>query len=168
MNGATFTWARVPAPIRTVARWATIVNAVGYLVALAFVGHTTGITPSGTSARYRGVDPGLAPDTAMQFPKPLAEMLTSTHTHLLAMSALFVVSGLCFALCAWPAGRLKRFLIAEPFAATLVSMGSLWLVRYVDGRFAWLVLVSSVSMAVVFAIQTVVTLRELSVADRNG
>lgn len=168
MSLGELTWDRVPAPVRTVARWATIVNATGYFTSLAFVWHTTGMTPAGTAARYRGVDPTTTPDAPMQFPKPLAEMLTSTHTHILAMCAVFVVSGLCFALCAWPRGRWKRFLIAEPFAATLVSIGSLWLIRFWDGRFAWLLFLSSGSMAAVFAIQTFTVLRDLRRADRHG
>lgn len=168
MSTSDFTWSRVPAPIRTVARWATIVNAAGYLVSLGLVWHTTRMTPSGTVARYRGVDPAALPDAPMQFPKPLAEMLASTHTHLLAMSVLFVVSGLCFALCSWPGRRWKRLLIAEPFVATLVSMSALWLTRFVDGRFAWVLFLSSGSMAVVFAIQTVTILRDLHQADWHG
>ena len=164
MSADPLTWSRVPAPIRALARWATIVNAAGYAIALALVCTTTGLTPAGAASRYRGTDP--AADTVatapMQFPKPLGEMLLSTHTHLLGMSALFIVSGLCFALCAWPSGIWKRLLIVEPFIATLVSFGALWLMRYADPRFGWLLFASSVSMAAVFALQTVVILRELA------
>ena len=168
MSGPSLTWAQVPAPIRTVARWATVVNAAGYGVALMFVRHTTAMTPAGIAARYRGLDPAAAPDAPLQYPKPVAELLTSTHTHLLGMAALFVVSGLCFAICSWPTGRWKRILIAEPFVATLVSMATLWLIRFVDPRFVWLLLLSSGSMAIVLAIQTSVVLRELGQADRHG
>ena len=163
------TWARVGAPWRTLARWATIVNAAGYLVAIATVRLTTRLTPAGAAARYRGVDPALAsPDAPMQFPKPPLEMLVSTHTHLLAMCALFVVSGACFALCARPSLRAKRFLIAEPFVATLVSFGCIWAMRFVDPRFAWLLFLSSGSAALVFAYQTFTTLRELREAETAG
>lgn len=161
------TWRQVPAPIRSLARWATIVNAAGYAVAIAFVRHTTSLSPAGVASRYRGEDPSAATG-AMQFPKPLAEMLLSTHTHLLGMTTLFVISGLCFALCPRPAGRWKAFLLAEPFAATLVSFAAIWLTRFVDARFAWLLFASSTSMALVFAIQTAVTLRELHAADRDA
>lgn len=167
MTDVPLTWRRVPASIRTVARWATIVNAAGYAVAIAFVRHTTQLTPAGAATRYRGGDPAAPATGAMHFPKPLAEMLLSTHTHLLGMTTLFVISGLCFALCPRPSGRWKAFLLVEPFAATLITFVAIWLTRFVDERFAWLLFLSSTSMALVFAIQTAVTLRALHAADRD-
>lgn len=162
------TWARVPAPLRTVARWVTIVQAVGYTVSLLFVFHTTRMTPAGAAARYRGTDP-LLTQGAMQFPKPLGEMLLSTHTHLLSMAVIFALSGAAFALCRWPRSeRWKRFLIAEPFATILVSLAAIWLMRYVDARFSWLLMASSTVMAATFYLQTVVILRDLHQAERAG
>ncbi len=170
MSRAAVSWRDVPETIRSLARWAMIVNATGYVVALAFVRHTTGLTAAGAAARYRGAEPsaGAPMDLPMTFPKPVAEMLLSTHTHLLGMAALFVVSGLCLALCSRPSGRWKRFLVIEPFVATLVSFAALWLMRYVDGRFAWLLFASSASMAAVFGSQTVIVLRELHRVDREA
>lgn len=157
----TLTWDRLPAAVRTLARWLTIVQAVGYTVSLVFVFHTTRMTPAGAAARYRGSDPA-ASEAAMQFPKSFAEMLTNTHTHLLAMAAIFAFSGLCLAFCRRPSERIRRWLIAEPFAALLVSFSAMWLMRYVDPRFGWLLMASSTSMAVTFYIQAFFILRELA------
>jgi hypothetical protein len=157
----TLTWDRLPAAVRTLARWLTIVQAVGYTVSLVFVFHTTRMTPAGAAARYRGSDPA-ASEAAMQFPKSFAEMLTNTHTHLLAMAAIFAFSGLCLAFCRRPSERTRRWLIAEPFAALLVSFSAMWLMRYVDPRFGWLLMASSTSMAVTFYIQAFFILRELA------
>src|SRR3989475_10850664 len=78
-------WRVVPAPLRTLARWITIVQLVGYTTSLGFVWHTTPLTPPGIQARYRGANPD-ASTAAMQFSKSFAEMLTITHTHLLSMA----------------------------------------------------------------------------------
>jgi FPC/CPF motif-containing protein YcgG len=156
------TWAAAPAPLRTLARWLTIVQAVGYTVSLVFIWHTTGLTPAGAAARYRGSDSTAASaDAAMQFPKSFAEMLTNTHTHLLSMAAIFAFSGLILAFCERPGDAAKRFLIAEPFAALLVSFSAMWLMRYAHPAFAWLLVLSSTSMAIVFYIQTGYNVREL-------
>ena len=160
------TWSRVPAPLRTVARWVTIAQTAGYTVALLFIFLTTRLTPAGAAARYRGTDPSLS-EGAMRFAKPLSEMLQTTHTHLLGMTAIFALSGVAFALCEWPrSGRLKRFLIAEPFAAILASFSAIWLMRYVDARFGWLLTASSSVMAATFYLQAFVILRDLRRADR--
>jgi len=160
-------WRTVPAPLRTLARWVTIVQVVGYTTSLVFVWHTTRLVPPGVAARYRGADPE-ATQAAMQFPKSLAEMLTITHTHLLSMAVIFLLTGLGVALCAHLSDRWKRWLIAEPFVALLVSFSAMWLMRYVDARFAWLLEASSAVLAVTFYVQSYLILRELWQVRREG
>ena len=154
------TWRTVPAPLRTLARWVTIVQVVGYTTSLVFVWHTTRLVPPGVAARYRGADPE-ATQAAMQFPKSFAEMLTITHTHLLSMAVIFVLTGIGVALCERIGERWKRLLVAEPFAALLISFAAMWLMRYADARFAWLLECSSTALAVTFYAQSYLILREL-------
>ncbi|MEO8088960.1 MAG: hypothetical protein ABI703_01535 [Gemmatimonadales bacterium] len=151
----------MPEPIRALARWMTIVQLVGYTTALIFVHHTTGLTPAGAALHYRGSDANAAED-AMQFAKSFAEMLNITHTHLLSMAAIFVFSGLAFALCSRPAERWRRILVIEPFVALLVSFSAMWLMRYVDPRFSWLLAASSGLMAITFYLQSFFILLELT------
>lgn len=158
------TWDRLPPTFRTLGRWLTIVQVVGYTVSLAFVLHTTAMRPLGVAERYRGSDPATGTE-AMQFPKSFAEMLTNTHTHVLAMAAIFAFSGLCVALCRRPSERARRLLIAEPFAAILVTFAAMWLMRYVDARYSWLLILSSSVMAVSFYLQAFFILRELGSSD---
>jgi hypothetical protein len=153
-------WGRLPEPFRALGRWITIVQLVGYTTSLLFVHHTTGMTPGGVVARYRGSDPNAA-EGAMQFPKSFPEMMTVTHTHLFSMAAIFVFSGLALALCTRPSERWRRRLIVEPFVALLVSFSAMWLMRYVDARFSWLLALSSAIMAATFYVQSFFIVREL-------
>ena len=158
------TWRDVSAPLRTLARWVAIIQVVGYTTSLVFVWHTTHLVPSGVAARYRGVDPETAPlppGAALQFPKSLSEMLTITHTHLLSMAVIFTLTGAGIALCTRLAERWKRLLIAEPFGALLVSFSAMWLMRYVDGRFGWLLEASSALLALTFYLQSYLILSEV-------
>ena len=161
----TVTWRSVPTTLRTLARWVTIVQLVGYTTSLIFVWHTTRLVPPGVAARYRGVDPE-ATQAAMQFPKSFAEMLTITHTHLLSMAVIFVLTGLGVALCERVSERWKRWLIADPFVALLVSFSAMWLMRYVDPRFSWLLEASSALLAVTFYLQSYLILREVRRGER--
>ena len=154
------TWGALPPAIRTLARWVTIVQLVGYTTSLVFVWHTTQLVPAGVAGHYRGTDPDST-TAAMQFPKSFAEMLTITHTHLLSMAVIFVLTGLGVALCARLSERWQRFLIAEPFVALLVSFTAMWLMRYADPRFAWVLEASSSILAVAFYVQSWLILREL-------
>jgi len=163
----TVTWRSVPPALRTLARWLTIVQLVGYTTSLVFVWRTTRLTPPGIESRYRGADPE-ATQAAMQFPKSFTEMLTITHTHLLSMAVIFLLTGLGVALCGWPSERWKRRLIAEPFVALLVSFSAMWLMRYVDPRFSWLLEASSAVLAVTFYLQSYLILRELGQVGREA
>jgi hypothetical protein len=153
-------WSSLPETIRAVARWITIVQLVGYTTSLVFIRHTTGMSPAGVATRYRGSDPDAA-EGSMQFAKSFSEMLTVTHTHLFSMAAIFVFSGLALALCVRPSEWWRRILIIEPFVALLVSFSAMWLMRYVDARFSWLLGLSSGIMAVTFYVQSFFILREL-------
>jgi len=160
------TWSDVPRPLRALAGWLTVVQVVGYTTSLVFVWWTTRLVPSGIGAHYRGADPAATEGT-MQFAKSFGEMLTITHTHLLAMAVIFAVTGAGVALCGSISERWRRVLIAEPFVALLVSFASMWLMRYADPRFAWLLEASSLVMALTFYLQSALVLRELRATRRE-
>ena len=160
------TWRDVPRSLRTLGWWMTIVQLVGYTTSLVFVWHTTRMVPAGVAGRYRGLSPDASQE-AMQFPKSFAEMLTITHTHLLSMAVIFLLSGVGLALCTRPSERWRRLLIAEPFVALLVSFAAMWLMRYADARFAWLLELSSSVLAVTFYLQSYFILRELARVERE-
>jgi hypothetical protein len=164
-------WRTLPPLLRRVGWWVTVVQVIGYTTSLVFVWHTTRLTPGGVATRYRGAA-DVAADTAaavaMQFPKSFGEMLTITHTHLLSMVVIFAISGVALALCNRPSDRWKRFLVIEPFVALLVSFSAMWLMRYVDGRFAWLLEASSATLALTFYLQSFFVLRELSAITREA
>lgn len=160
-------WRQLSPALRTLGLWVTIVQLVGYTTGLLFVHHTTGMTPPGVSAQYRGSDSTAVSEAAMKFPKSYPEMLNITHTHLLSMAAIFVFSGVALALCERPSERWRQFLIAEPFAALLVSFSAMWLMRFVDGRFSWLLALSSGLMALTFYVQSLLVLRELLTLEES-
>ncbi len=160
MSAPSLTWADLRRPIRTLAAWLTVVQLVGYTTSLVFVWWTTRLVPSGIGSHYRGSDPAGTEGT-MQFAKSFGEMLTITHTHLLAMAVIFAITGAGVALCGSLSERARRLLIAEPFAALLVSFAAMWLMRYLDHRFAWLLEASSLLMTITFYAQSALVLREL-------
>jgi hypothetical protein len=157
------TWRTLPPVIRGIGRWLTVVQLVGYTTALVFVRSTTGMSPTGIAEHYRGSE---NVDGAMQFPKSFAEMLVITHTHLLGMAALFVLSGVGLALCERVSERWKHLLCIEPFVALLVSFTAMWLMRYLDPRFSLLLALSSGLMAVTFYAQSILVFRELGWRER--
>ncbi len=137
----TLTWARVPPVFRTLARWITIAQAAGYGVSIVFVRQT--------ASQFRALQGADAHG-----------LLLSAHSHLLGMTALFALSGACFALCERPRDPVKKVVLVAPFAAIMIAFVSVWLMR-ASPVFAWPLLAANVVMAVAFYFQIIVTLREL-------
>src|SRR5439155_485314 len=80
--------------------------------------------------------------------------------HLLSMAVIFLLTGVGVALGERPSDHWRRRLIAEPFGALLVSFSAMWLMRYVDARFSWLLAASSAVLAGTFYAPAYVILRE--------
>jgi hypothetical protein len=160
-------WRDLSPTLRSLGLSITIVQLVGYTTGLLFIHHTTGMTPGGVSAEYRGSDSTAVVEAAMKFPKSYTEMMNITHTHLLSMAAIFVFSGLALALCERPSERWREVLVVEPFAALLVSFSAMWLMWGVDPRFSWLLMLSSGLMACTFYLQSFFVLRELLALRRE-
>lgn len=154
------TWRTLPRDARALGFWLMIVEAVGYSTSLVLVWWKTKLAPAGVARQYRGDGAG-ASEEAMHFAKSFAEMLALTHTHLLALAAVFSLSGLALVLTERVPVGWKRWLIVEPFVALLVSFAALWATRYLHPAFGTLVVLSGALMAVTFYLQTGLVLREL-------
>jgi hypothetical protein len=168
------TLSTLPKHLRQIALWLVITLTIGYTTGLVFVYHTTSLTPKGAQERYRGNQPaeGAAPapmaeepvgggEEEMKFEKSFAEMLNITHTHILAMASFFAFAAGIFSFSSKVRGRLKSFLIVEPFVAIVVSFSCLWLMRYVHPKFSYLLMLSSGTMALCFYIMMIVSFLEL-------
>lgn len=147
---AAWTWASVPRPVRQLARWVTIAQAAGYGVGLALVRQALNLPGSEAS----GTD---GPSVA----EPLTQMLLSTHSHLLGMTALFTISGIAFSLCERPGDPWKQRILIAPFVAIVTAFTAVWLMKYWHGPFSWVLVAANVAMAVAFYTQIIVVLREL-------
>ena len=136
------TWADVPRTFRTLARWITIAQAAGFGVSLVFARQDAS----------RFLTSGNGAD--------IHDLLQSAHSHLLGMTALFAMSGFCFALCERPRDPLKSVVLAVPFLAIMLAFVAVWLMKY-SLLFAWVLVGANLVMTVAFYIQIIATLRAL-------
>jgi hypothetical protein len=137
------TWASVPRTFRTLARWITIAQAAGFGVSLVFARETArGFLTSGSA------DPH--------------QLLQSAHSHLLGMTALFAMSGFCFALCERPRDPLKSIVLAAPFLAIMLAFVAIYLMKY-STLFAWVLIAANLVMTIAFYVQVIATLRALRI-----
>ena len=143
-QAVTPTWADVPRTFRTLARWITIAQAAGFGVSLVFARQT--------ASRFLATSTGA----------DLHDLLQSAHSHLLGMTALFAMSGFCFALCERPRDPWKSIVLAAPFLAIMLAFLAVYLMKY-STLFAWVLIAANLVMTVAFYVQVIATLRALRV-----
>jgi len=142
----------------------TVLNLmVGVGVGLYYVANTTHLSLEGTSEQFRGSILEDEFDIPEKFPKPIAELLTTTHNHIISMTFIFFIMGGIFYLNSIITGFWKTFFIAEPFFSILATFGGIWLIRFVHPSFAYLVMVSGVLMYLSFFLMAGTIIYELSI-----
>lgn len=115
----------------------------GVIIGLGFLYYTTSYSTTKAIERYNGSQLTNEFEIAENYPKPISEIFITTHNHIIALTLIFSVVGFIFYFSSIPNSRLKNFLLIEPFISIIISFGSLWLIRFVNENFVYLMAVSS-------------------------
>lgn len=115
----------------------------GVIIGLGFLYYTTSYSTTKAIERYNGSQITNEFEIAENYPKPISEIFITTHNHIIAFTLIFSVVGFIFYFSSIPNSRLKNFLLIEPFISIIISFGSLWLIRFVNENFVYLMAVSS-------------------------
>jgi len=86
--------------------------------------------------------------------------LKFTHIHIFGMSGIFIVMG-ALAFFLDRSAALRTWLIVLPFAGILVDLASVWLKIFVHPAFFWLHVPGGMLFAAVFAVDSVLMLKEM-------
>mgnify|MGYP001228986141 CR=1 FL=1 len=134
---------------------------IGILIGIGFIYYTTDMNPSGTIEHYRGSEV-LDDEIPEEFPKPMEQMILSTHAHVNSFALISLILGIVFYFNSFITGKLKLFIMIEPFIATIITFSSLWLLRYVNDQFVYLVMISSFIMYMFWITMILISLYELN------
>jgi hypothetical protein len=99
-------------------------------------------------------------DQEMRFPKPLREMILTTHLHLLSISGILFLVGAIFACSSFPE-RAKGWVIAAGFAGLVLDYACMWGVRYAGPAFAPGVFCFGLLQTLALALQMLAGLKDL-------
>ncbi len=131
---------------------------------LIYLNYTTDYTPKGTIQRYNGTDIEQEMDDfdiPEYYPKPISEILITTHNHILGFSFIFFITGLIFYFNSIINGFWKSFLLIEPPISIVITFGSIWLMRFVHENFVYLTFFSSIILYFSFFFMVSVSVYEL-------
>ena len=131
---------------------------------LIYLNYTTNYSPEGATQRFNGtnIDQGINDfDIPDNYPKPISEMLITTHNHILGFTFIFFITGLIFYFNSIISGFWKSFLLIEPTISIVITFGSIWLMRFVHEDFVYLTIFSSTILYLSFFIMAGVSAYEL-------
>jgi len=143
-----------------------VVLTIGVSIGVIYLKFTTKLTSSGTVERYNGSNENEF-EIAESYPKPISEMLITTHSHVIIFAIIFVAIGFIFYFNSIINGFWKQFLIIEPLISTIITFSSIWGIRYIHKSFVYITIISAILMYVSFYIMSLITLYEL-IFKKNG
>ena len=147
----------------------TVLNlTAGVSIGLYYVADTTHLSPEGTTEQFRGSAVDNNFDIPEKFPKPISELIITTHNHIISMTFIFFIMGGIFYFNSIILGKLKLFLIIEPFISTILTFLSMWLMRYINESFVYILIPSSFIMYVCWYIMIFVCIYELAVKVKQS
>lgn len=137
------TW---PHAIKKIIFTFALVSFLGVVVGGVMIEVTTNLTPQGVVEQYKGISKSeLEPSEELKFPKPLKEMLITTHNHILGLSSLFLIMGLLY-LTVGENTWLQISIAVEPLISLILTFGGLWVMRYLWSPFVYVVILSGTLM----------------------
>ena len=135
---------------------------IGITTGLAYVYYTTNMTISGTEERFNGSPTSLKTEIPEEFPKPLENMILTTHNHIISFSLISFTIGIIFYFNSIISGKIKLFLLIEPFLATIMTFVAMWTMRYIYSSFSLVVMFSAILMYLCWYIMIFISIYELS------
>ncbi len=137
-----------------------ILLTAGYVIGIVLIDHKTSFRISDISEEYVGT-PEDSEKEEIKYSKSPNEIYIFLHNHIISLTILFFLTGLIFYFSSIVSDNLKLILLIEPFIAIITTFGGIWLIWKVSPLFAWLVIVSGISMFACYFIMVFLILKEL-------
>lgn len=117
---------------------------IGLNVGIVYLSQTTQLSPQGTLERFNGSGDGHEYGLDESYPKPIEEMLITTHSHIISFSLMLFVAGIIFYFSGMKDGFFKKLLLIEPPLSAVISFGSIWGLRFIHPSFIYLTIASAI------------------------
>jgi hypothetical protein len=130
-------------------------------VGLVFLGTSTDYSLGGTVENIRGSETEGEFDIPEHYPKAITDLLITTHNHIMGFAFLILSVGIIFYFNSTINGFWKYLIMIEPLISSVVTFGSLWLVRFVHPEFIWLTVISSMLLYIFLFLMMAACIYEL-------
>ncbi len=145
---------QLPSDLKKLVFLFNLVLAVGISIGLVYLATTSGTSSTTIKERYNGSQIVESDEFAIpeKYPKPLAELLITTHGHIIQFALIYFLTGFLFYFNKSIRGTLKLFLMLEPLVSSLLTFGGIWAMRFWHPSFVYLVMLSGILMYPIYFI----------------
>ncbi|MBU1680728.1 MAG: hypothetical protein KKD86_18045 [Bacteroidetes bacterium] len=147
-----------------------LVILIGIIVGLLYLKFSTSLAAEGTITSLNGNEERAVAemDVEFKFPKSVAELLVTTHNHIFGFAFMILGVGIIFFFNSTVTGKWKMFLMLEPLISTILTFGSIWLVRFVDSSFVLVTIISAILLYASLIIMIAVSIYDLKFKSVAG
>ncbi len=140
----------------------------GMIVGLVYLNQTTSLSADGTINRISGSQQEAGFDIPDYYPKPVSELLITTHNHIISFALILFVIGGLFYFNTIVNGFWKNFLMIEPLISVLVTFGSIWGLRFISTDFIYITIVSSLLLYTSYFVIVFIILYDLNFKNSSS
>ncbi|QOD61219.1 hypothetical protein H9I45_01870 [Polaribacter haliotis] len=131
---------------------------IGFYSGISFVRSTTNANPNGIEQRYLGNEDDENA-TEMMFKKSEGEIMTTVHSHILSLSAIFFL--VAFILSTTSINiKLKLFLMIEPFFSLVFTFGGIYLLWKDIHFMKYVIMASGFLMTATYSVSIFIILKQ--------
>tara|TARA_B100000029_G_scaffold490665_1_gene549930 strand:+ start:405 stop:902 length:498 start_codon:yes stop_codon:yes gene_type:complete len=138
-----------------------ITMAIGIAIGLFYVYTTTNMSSIGIVEQFNGSELKNSSEIPEKFPKPLENMILTTHDHILSFAMISLLIGAVFYFNSVITGKLKTILLIEPFISSVLMFISMWIMKYLNSSFVILMIISAIATYLCWYIMMTISLYEL-------
>ena len=149
-------------PLKRFLTFFLITLTCGMIIGLVYLNHTTNLSANGTINRISGSQEEAGFDIPDYYPKPISELLVTTHNHIIGFALIFFMIGGLFYFNTIVNGFWKNFIMIEPLISVLVTFGSIWGLRFISTDFIYITLVSSTLIYASYFVMVFIILYEVN------
>ncbi|MEE9448740.1 MAG: hypothetical protein V3V72_01715 [Ignavibacteriaceae bacterium] len=149
-------------PLKRFLSFFLITLTCGMIIGLVYLNQTTSLSANGTINRISGSQEDAGFDIPDYYPKPISELLVTTHNHIIGFALIFFVIGGLFYFNTMVNGFWKNFIMIEPLISVLVTFGSIWGLRFISIDFIHIAIVSSTLIYTSYFVMVFIILYELN------
>jgi hypothetical protein len=156
----------LPREINQVLFFSVIALTIGMILGIYFIKLNSGTKPSTIIEHYNGSE-NTDNFNEMKMAKPLIQLVLTVHNHIISFVLIFTYVSILFYFVHSIGNRMKRFLMIEPFISILVTFGSMFLIRYIDPNFVFLMIFSSSVMYLSYFVMVFYILKSIRLAIKD-